>query len=436
MHTTRLEYNLNKRKEGIYNSNSLFFSWLGYIFFFLMLVLPTTYQLQRGVLLAVLLLNGVVYALLRGWSLDVRLIFWAFITLTASLFFMLLGAFNDGPGALRVGTVNVLWPILYLFFVGILCRPEKIKPFYCVILFAVIVSAVMGIMVVSERMFGINLFMASIFEELDAGVGLYEGYVEYRLDNMTTVIYGFPFLLATVLLPKDRSPFKGRWRIAAVLGLCLCIVILLVSGRRGFWLIAGFSPLVVWILMASARIKTFSLSRFFSVFLLCSFLVAISTFLGVDLQKVWQQFLRAFDFSDVSNMSAYLRREQFFVLLEGWFDSPLIGHGHGTSASGSLRSVEQPWAYELSYMSLLFHTGAIGMLIYSSSVGWVFWKSIQVMRATPESVTLVLPALSGLTCFLIANATNPYLGKFDYLWVLFLPIGILNAYLLKSQRSI
>jgi O-antigen ligase len=168
---------------------------------------------------------------------------------------------------------------------------------------------------------------------------------------------------------------------------------------------------------------------------LCFFLIPFSSFFGVDLLKVWQEFLRAFDFSDVSNLSAYLRREQFFSLLEGWIDAPLFGHGHGTSASGSLRSDDMPWAYELSYMSLLFHTGLVGVIVYSSSVGWVFWKSIQVVRSRPESAALFLPVLSGLACFLIANATNPYLGKFDYLWTLFLPIGVLNAYLLQEARS-
>ena len=220
----------------------------------------------------------------------------------------------------------------------------------------------------------------------------------------------------------------------ALLALFLCTIALLVSGRRAFWLIAGLSPVVVWSLMVSGRMLTFNLRRVFVVGFLCFFLVAVSPFFGVDLQMVWQDFLRAFDFSDVSNLSAYLRREQFFALLEGWFESPLIGSGLGATATGSLRSVEQPWAYGLSYMALLFHTGVIGVLLYCSAVVWVLWKSIKVMRAMPESVSQVLPALAGLTCFLVINATNPYLCKFDYLWVLFLPIGVLNACLLQGNR--
>jgi hypothetical protein len=45
----------------------------------------------------------------------------------------------------------------------------------------------------------------------------------------------------------------------------------------------------------------------------------------------------------------------------------------------------------------------------------------------------MLPVLAGMTCFLIANATNPYLGKFDCLWVIFLPIALINYGLLNSN---
>lgn len=436
MPSGRFESIAMKQRSGVTVSKSTLFSWLGYIFFFLMLVLPTTYQLERGVCLAVLLFYGAAFAMFGGLRIVPQVILWTFVTLIASSFFMLLGAFNDAPGALRVGTVFILWPIVYFLFIGILHQTEKISPFYHVILAAVVVSSIMGVMVVAEKMFGVNLVLSAIFEAQGASFGLYDGVVEYRLYNTTTVIYGLPFLLAAIFLPKEQSPFRGRWRGVALVALCLSIIILLVSGRRAFWLIAGISPVVVWVLMVTARIKTLNVRRVLLLTLLCFFLVAISPFFGIDLQRVWQEFLSAFDFSDISNMSSYLRREQFFALYAGWLDFPLIGNGLGATASGSLRSVEQPWAYELSYMALLFHTGLVGMLVYCSAVVWIFFKSIKVLRSCPDSVGLILPALSGLACFLIANATNPYLAKFDYLWTLFLPIAVLNAYLLKGRRSI
>lgn len=38
----------------------------------------------------------------------------------------------------------------------------------------------------------------------------------------------------------------------------------------------------------------------------------------------------------------------------------------------------------------------------------------------------------GMSSFLLANATNPYLGKLDYIWIILLPI----FFILKSPKEI
>jgi len=43
--------------------------------------------------------------------------------------------------------------------------------------------------------------------------------------------------------------------------------------------------------------------------------------------------------------------------------------------------------------------------------------------------------LVGTTCFLLVNATNPYLWKFDSYWVIFMPVALINAWLLSQQTE-
>ena len=93
-----------------------------------------------------------------------------------------------------------------------------------------------------------------------------------------------------------------------------------------------------------------------------------------------------------------------------------------------------PYEYELGYMSLLFHTGLVGVSIYGGAVCWLFVKSARIVRRHPEAAGMLIPLLTGLMCFLIANTTNPYLEKFDLLWTLFLPIAVLNAYSLNNNK--
>ena len=54
-------------------------------------------------------------------------------------------------------------------------------------------------------------------------------------------------------------------------------------------------------------------------------------------------------------------------------------------------------------------------------------------RKKHSAVGLLAPQLVALLCLLIINASNPYLGKFDYLWTIFLPIASINAISLNSR---
>lgn len=112
------------------------------------------------------------------------------------------------------------------------------------------------------------------------------------------------------------------------------------------------------------------------------------------------------------------RTSQFSALVSGWLENPIFGAGHGTSVR-VIRSNEQPYAYELSYLALLFHTGLVGFLLYASGVIWIFYNGVRLIQSGDELAKRGLPVYVGTACFLIANATNPYLEKFDYMWVIF-----------------
>jgi len=412
-----------------------YFHRLGLLFFFFMLVLPTVYQKERGVLLLILV-AGCVYKVWVGkWKIHPTVLCIGIGCVATSLLFMLYGIFNDAPGAFSVGTVYVLWPLLFIFFMGVLNNPSDFEGFTKIIILGVIVSAMMGILLVAEGIGVININISSFLEFQGAGLGIFEGTLEYNLYNMTTVIFGFPFLLALIFLPKKLSNTNKFWNYLALLALILALITLLISGRRVFWVISLTSPLILFVIFRiSGLANPFKLKPLFFIFVLISSVFLIgSVVFKLSFESIIYDVLAGFDFADSSNLSASARAEQFDALLHGWIDHPLFGSGHGAAALGSVRSEEQAWAYELSYLALLFQIGLIGSVIYFSALLWTFINSICVVRTNPESAAMILPLLVGLTCFLIANATNPYLAKFDYLWTLFLPTGILNAYLLRNS---
>ena len=50
-----------------------------------------------------------------------------------------------------------------------------------------------------------------------------------------------------------------------------------------------------------------------------------------------------------------------------------------------------------------------------------------MLRERPDTAALLVPAMTGLLCFLIASATNPYLARFDAIWIVFWPLAIVNV---------
>jgi hypothetical protein len=129
------------------------------------------------------------------------------------------------------------------------------------------------------------------------------------------------------------------------------------------------------------------------------------------------------------------RRDQFFALVNGWLQHPLFGSGHGASVRDVIRSAEMPWAYELTYLALLYHTGIVGVFAYSAGLFWTLLKSRQIARTGWSQAPYLMATLVGTTCFVLANSTNAYLEKYDSIWVLFLPIAFINVWLIEQYRQ-
>jgi len=68
-------------------------------------------------------------------------------------------------------------------------------------------------------------------------------------------------------------------------------------------------------------------------------------------------------------------------------------------------------------------------------IGNIIRRAAPVAKANAELRPWTIPVLVGMASFLVANVTNPYLLKFDSMWVLFLPIVLLNVHAVKQERE-
>lgn len=408
-------------------------SWAGYCLFFLMLFVPTRYQHVKAALLF-FVLAAVFGRVLLSQRLRLHPVVaaWTILMVVTGISFMALGYFNGAPGAIRVGTVYVLWPIVFTFLAEAASNIVVIRRLSKLL---VIAGAAIGIYALVFLLVSYGAIPEYFYFEIDQGqaTGSDFGSQEFKLFSLATLLFLAPFLVAALFSwPREHPHLKARGVVWVALLVSLAAAFL--SGRRGLWLVVLLSvPLAVLgrgLLPHRYRPRKY-LRVVLSILLVSAILLVYLQSTGVvNAVGIVQKFAASFDMETES-----ARHEQLNALLRGWWKKPLFGSGLGAGVEGSTRSAAMPWAYELSYVSLLYHTGMIGFALYTLPVLWILFTAVRIIRSGGELAFHMAPILVGMVGFLIANATNPYLTKFDFMWVIFLPVAIINFWLLGKPQN-
>lgn len=405
---------------------------------FMMMFVPTAYEpIKAGLLLlsCSLALVGVIYGVLK----INRAVFFAILTLTTvGLLYSFYGVLNDAPGAVRTLTVYFLWPWVFLLLATYLSHDRSLE-----LLFKTLIASLILIILYSFLFLGMKAGFVpeNLYFELDQGqgVGFYDGFVEYGMYSISSLIFLIPlaihFFYIKLKLPRRKHMYL--WAALTVAS----IVLTLLTGRRAMLLVFMIIPMIImaeWFLFSGLKklpIKIRHLSKSPGFYALAFFLFLIAfgllDHLDFNLNKVWAMFSDGFNFE--SGKSTSERTLQFFSLINGWFDSSILfGAGNG-SAVDVVRSEKMAWAYELTYVYLLFSTGLVGFIFYFGWFGYGLLRVRQSLKMRPDLKIYVLPLMTAVFCFGIASASNPYFGKFDFLWIIMLPHLLAGG--LKYQRK-
>lgn len=398
------------------------------VFFLSMLTMPTSNQFERGIALAILLAGST--AFLTKWRIDKPILVWLLITTIAGLIFLFIGSQKNVDRAFSHSTVFLIWPLVYVYLIGFAIKPATLVLFLKAIIIGILVSSLMGIIYVATVFIGFDL-LYNFFENQGARAGFHDGYIQYRLFNITTLIYGVGFLFSIIASSYKSSWVTHRWQLIIYATIAFMIVAAILTGRRSLWLMIFVAPIlhILLSLLSRQKISVVPLLLFFSTGL--ALLLIIAMIFDLEILRMADLFMSSSDFS--GNVSNAARAEQYASLLAGWADNPWLGNGLGTSAS-ILRGDDLPWAYELFYVSLLFHTGILGVMIYVLAILWLFGTGIRIMISNLQSQSILLPLLTALGCFLIASASNPYISTFDMLWTIFLPLAAINSFRVKNNH--
>ena len=413
------------RTNAAHQPRLTIFRACGYLLFFLMLFVPTRYQPLKFGLLLICLISIVIVKP----SIRIHKPFALATVLLSSIgaLEIFYGAMRGNEGAYPQVTVWVLWPLIFLLLSSTIYTEHHMRS-----LFRVMVAASIAI-----GLYG-SLYMLTLtgripkgfyFDGIDQGQAiLYEGGIlSISLYSFSSLLFLVPFLIAlAVTWPRDRRPVVRSYWI--YFGIVLNVALVVLSGRRA--LLVGFA-LTPIILIVATRVSQARLVKLVvpSIALCAAAIVAIRA-LHIDLEATLTYLTTGYKAAGDE-----ARRVQLHSLMDGWREHPIFGAGVGAVARGPIRSIETPWAYELSYVALLFNIGVVGVLIYGTAVGNIIRRTASVARASVELRPWATPVLVGMASFLIGNATNPYLLKFDSMWVLFLPVALLNVNAVHQQSG-
>ncbi len=317
---------------------------------FLMVFVPTAYRPIKAVLLG-LVLVGVVAPVLRSGRIFLHrsIVGWTLVMVLTGVFGILIGSLNDAPGALRVSTVYVFWPMLFTLLASGIRSRSTLDGLMRVLVLA---TFAIGLYSLSFVLYSAGWLPWWLYIELDQGqeIGFYEGFIEFNLYSTASLFFLVPFSLAALLTWRRlrRPPVSRRWLWISV---ALALMASLLSGRRALWLILVLSPVITlafYLRLGRRRLrfrpKTVLVTAASVGVVVAALQFAVPYAYEFSMSSIVENVREAFDFD--SDLSASIRQEQLRALVRGWLANPLFGAGHGASAAafGSVRSDDQSWS--------------------------------------------------------------------------------------------
>jgi O-Antigen ligase len=431
-----------RNKNWLSISPTIVTEYASYSLLFLMLFVPFEQQVAKIALVLFVMFFVTLLAVKSGNILvDFRVLVWILVLIGNGAFFVLWGILHGRTDAFKVLPVFVIYPILYIFITGSISRPMALNAMFKLLVgSSFVISIYSALYMLSMLGFIPGQVIFSIVKESVVSVG--QEFFSYSMPSITSMLYLVPFIFSSLLLwdDRDRMPIKRVWLGVALL---LSFIPIIFSSTRVFWLILIVTPaLTFFFIFFLERQYRASRKAVFYTNLKGVFAAVVVAMIVPGLYyyaEITEIFLSSAAFMDAltfTDSGTSVRGEQLKMLLDGWSEVPLLGAGHGASLPAYRRSAIAPWAYELSFVALLFQTGLVGVIIYIAEILWLFYMGLKLTQANAATSVYIIPTLVGMSCFLIATGTNPYLYAFDHLWTVFVTLIVINVFLLKRRAKI
>lgn len=391
------------------------------LYFFFTIFFPTSHNLLKFVPFSLLFVLAL-YKNKGKVSIPKPVIAFVLYNVIASI----IGVLNGAPGALRVTTVTIIYPIVFsIAFISLYDNEDFYFFISRIILLSATTVSIYDIVFVVSQFFNIELPSILNIAELDMSYGNYFGYTHFTTTHINVLFFSVPFSISLLINYNKCSGSKyiisKPYLVISIVVQLLCTVL---ATRVALLLLAIISVLIVLLInfkvyKQKLHIDTSKIAFYLFVAVVIAFVIYLNReYLGKVFDMSFNKLL-----NETGTSSTSIRSIQSQALINGWLESPFWGHGAGSYLPDLIREPDMPWAYELTYHALLFQNGILGLFftlfLYSTIIHNIISTAIIRKSLSNLSISIIVALIS----FLIANAVDPYLAKFGYMWVVYMPLS-------------
>lgn len=365
---------------------------------------------------------------------------------------LMMGLWNENDGVLSELPLFGYGVITYLVIFGVLSFQNGIlKAFELAVKF----SSFVVISVFFCLYFFIDTSGVNYFKNLPSLYIQYpQGYLKIHSVQTTALLFLAPVMMGLYFYKKN---------FANGLLLALLVLLIFLSGRRSAIILIIFLALALSVYGYFLTRNGSGLLRFAAPLILScvAFLFFVNyletgstrqgyisslsdAFAMEDMSKLKNENKRSkaddssinfcsFDFHlkagvDPGKIGSAIRQSQAVIIVEEIKSTFFFGRGFGYGVDSCVRSENQPWRFELAYLSLIMNVGVVGfLLLVASYLTWLL-QAIK-LRSNRD---IAYPLLLGSIFFIICSSTNPYLFSVENIWIFFIP----NMIALIANREI
>lgn len=335
---------------------------------------------------------------------------------------VLHGLIRGHEGALETASIFVVEPLLLGLLLPMLFRTgSDIRVLLRYVDAALVTVSIVGFLIYLREVTGASIPIGALLDPRFTAIEVGDSTLRSNYQGFNSLVFLAPYGLVRSMTVSSIAPLRIGHRVLLVLA---ALTGTMLAGASVLYVSTPLAMALVFLGLARRQQVRRRMKKATSWLLpiagATALLALMLQMLGLGVGSGLAASLSEITLVDRSGV----RAEQSERLLEKWSESPLLGHGTGTTIDGYVRDPTAPWRFELSHHVVLVTFGLLGVVVLGA---WLCWIARRLLAGARAAHVYDRAVLAGLLGAVLASSVNPYLFKIDGIWMVFVPFSVAVA---------